>query len=278
VVGDWVAFRPHSGDEALIHALLPRRTAFVRKDPCERTVEQVIAANVDTIFLVTGLDQEFSPRRVERYVTVMLASGATPVIILNKTDLRPDVSAALAEIGPVARDIAVHPVSAAAGQGLDALRAYLRPGETVAFVGSSGVGKTTINTRLLGTDRQATGAVSTAVGKGRHVTTRRELIPLPGGGLLMDTPGLRELQLWCDRDDVRTAFADVAALAGRCRFRDCRHRDEPGCAVQAALASGELPPERFHNYEKLERELNSLARRRRGARIRTHRPRPAGDP
>lgn len=192
-VGDWVAFTPHSEDHAIIHALLPRRTVISRKVAGDLTAEQVIAANVDTIFLVAGLDQEFNPRRIERYVAAMLASGAIPVVVLNKTDLCPNTTTALAQLGPIQTTVAVLQASATAGTGLDAIRSYVRAGETVAFVGSSGVGKSTIINRLLGEERQETGAVSRAVGKGRHVTTRRELIPLPGGGLLMDTPGLRAL-------------------------------------------------------------------------------------
>ena len=275
-VGDWVAVRPHSEDHAIIHALLPRRTAISRKDPGEKTAEQVIAANIDTIFLVAGLDQEFNPRRIERYVSAMLASGATPVVVLNKTDICPDPAAAVEQLGPIQAMVAVLQTSAASGTGIEAIRAYARPGETVAFVGSSGVGKSTIVNSLLGTERQATGEVSKAAGKGRHVTTRRELIPLAGGGLLMDTPGLRELQLWSEESDVEGAFADIEALARQCRFRDCRHEEEPGCAVRAALEDGSLDPERFHNFDKLQRELRFLARRQKWAKMMKHQPRPSG--
>ncbi len=275
-VGDWVAVKPHSEGEAIIHALLPRRTAISRKVPLGLTAEQVIAANVDTIFLVAGLDQEFNPRRVERYVAAMLGSGATPVVILNKTDICPDPSAAAAQLGPLLAMVAVHMVSAAADTGLDAIRSYVRAGETVAFIGSSGVGKSTIINRLLGTERQRTGDVSKAVGKGRHVTTRRELIPIPGGGLLMDTPGLRELQLWGEESNLEGAFEDIEALARECRFRDCRHDNEPGCAVRAALEDGTLDPERLHNFGKMQRELRFLARRQYYAKMKKHQPRPSG--
>ena len=275
-VGDWVAFRPRSEGHATVHALLPRRTSLSRKDPGERTTEQVIADNVDTVFLVAGLGQEFNPRRIERYVAGMLRSGATPVVILNKTDICPDLAAVLTQLGTVAAGIAVHPISAIAGTGLDALRAYLRPGETVAFVGSSGVGKSSIINRLLGTDRQETGEIRHSDGRGRHITTRRELIPIPSGGLLMDTPGLRQLQLWDDEQDLETAFDDVDALAGQCRFRDCGHKDEPGCAVRAALDAGSLQPERFHNYEKIQGELRLLAGRQRTAGMKMRHPRPDG--
>jgi ribosome biogenesis GTPase / thiamine phosphate phosphatase len=275
-VGDWVAVKPHGDDHAIIQALLPRRTAISRKVPGGQTAEQVIAANIDTIFLVAGLDQEFNPRRVERYVAAMLGSGATPVVVLNKTDLCPDPAAALAQLGPIQAMVPVHQVSAAAGTGLDAIRSYVRAGETVAFVGSSGVGKSSIINRLLGTERQQTGEVSNAVGKGRHVTTRRELIPIPGGGLLMDTPGLRELQLWGEESNLEGAFEDIEALARECRFRDCRHDNEPGCAVRAALEAGTLEPERLHNFEKMQRELRFLARRQRWAKMMKHQPRPPG--
>jgi ribosome biogenesis GTPase / thiamine phosphate phosphatase len=275
-VGDWVAINRHSEDHAIIHALLPRRTAISRKVPGGLTAEQVIAANVDTIFLVAGLDQEFNPRRIERYVAAMLGSGATPVVVLNKTDICPDPAAALAQLGPIQAMVPVHPVSAASGTGLDAIRTYVRGGETVAFVGSSGVGKSSIINRLLGTERQRTGGVSEAVGKGRHVTTRRELIPIPGGGLLMDTPGLRELQLWGEESNLEGAFEDIEALARECRFRDCRHDNEPGCAVRAALEAGTLDPERLHNFEKMQRELRFLAKRQKWAKMMKRQPRPSG--
>lgn len=223
---------------------------------------------------MAGLDQEFSPRRIERYVTAMHASGAAPVLVLNKADLCPDPVAVIAELGAAAARIPVHLVSAQTGAGIELLAPYLGPGQTVAFVGSSGVGKSTIINRLLGVERQSTAAVSDAVGKGRHTTTRRELIPLPGGGLLVDTPGLRELQLWGDESDVQAAFEDIAALIRQCRFRDCRHDDEPGCAVRAALESGDLDPDRLRNYEKMQKELKFLAKRQGWAKLKKHQPRP----
>jgi ribosome biogenesis GTPase / thiamine phosphate phosphatase len=289
-VGDWVAIKPQgtgavllggkpglypARPHAIIHALLPRRSVISRKVPGAATVEQVIAANVDTLFLVAGLDQEFSPRRIERYVAAMLGSGATPVVVLNKTDICPDPAAAVGQLGPLQAMVPVLQVSAASGTGLDAIRSYVRMGETVAFVGSSGVGKSTIINRLLGTERQQTGEVSKAVGKGRHVTTRRELIPIPGGGLLMDTPGLRELQIWGEESNLEGAFEDIEALARECRFRDCRHDNEPGCAVRAALEAGTLDIERLHNFEKMQRELRFLARRQKWAKMMKHKPRPS---
>ena len=270
-VGDWVAVRPMSPDQALIIAVLPRRSALSRKEAWNRSSEQVIAANIDTVLLVAGLDQEFNPRRIERYAVAMRQSGATPVIVLNKTDLCPDLAARIGELQGVANGIPVHPVSALDEKDLDALHEYLRVGETIAFIGSSGVGKSTIINRLLGAERQATGAVSESVGKGRHVTTRRELIAIPGGGLLIDTPGMRELQLWGDEADVDRAFEDIEELARECRFRDCRHEAEPGCAVRAALETGDLAPERFRNYVKLQREASFLELRRKIAEQRARR-------
>lgn len=270
-VGDWVAVKLLSPGRALIVAVLPRRSAISRKVAGPRTSEQVLAANVDTVLFVAGLDQEFNPRRIERYVAAMQRSGAAPVIVLNKTDLCPDLAARIVELQGVAAGIPVHPVSALEEKGLDALHEYLRAGETIAFIGSSGVGKSTIINRLLGTERQPTGAVSSAVGKGRHITTRRELIPIPRGGLLIDTPGMRELQLWGDEADVNRAFEDIEELARGCRFRDCRHQDEPGCAVRAALELGTLAPERFRNYAKLQREALFLARRRKTAALKAKR-------
>lgn len=270
-VGDWVAVKALGPEQALIVRVLPRRSAISRKVAWTKTSEQVIAANVDTVLLVAGLDQEFNPRRIERYVVAMRRSGAASVIVLNKTDLCPDPAARIAELRSVAAGIPVHPVTALEERGLDALLEYLRPGETIAFIGSSGVGKSTIINRLLGTERLRTGAVSDAVGKGKHVTTRRELIPFPAGGLLIDTPGMRELQLWGDEADVNRAFEDIEELAAVCRFRDCRHEGEPGCAVHAALESGDLAPERFESFRKLQREAMSLARRQRIAELKAKR-------
>ncbi len=265
-VGDWVAVRarPDEG-AATIHALLPRRSSFSRKVAGETTEEQIVAANVDTAFLVSGLDGDFNLRRIERYVTLAWNSGALPVIVLNKADLCDDPLARLDEVAAVAMGVDIHLVSAATGAGLDALQAYLRPGTTVAFLGSSGVGKSTLVNHLLGDERMQTGAVREDDSRGRHVTTHRELLTVPGGGLVIDTPGMRELQLWGDEDSLQGAFADVEALAVRCRFRDCSHDAEPGCAVGDALEAGTLEPARFHSYLKLKRELAYLARRQREA-------------
>ena len=259
-VGDWVAARPLAGErKALIEAVLPRRTAFTRKEAWRRTAEQVVAANVDTVFLVTGLGHDLSVRRLERYLTAAWESGAEPVIVLTKVDLYPDdVPSALVEVDAVSFGVRAHPVSGVTGEGLDRLDPYLGAGRTVALLGSSGVGKSTLVNRLAGREVLATQAVR-ADGRGRHTTTHRELVVLPGGGLLLDTPGMRELQVWAGEESLDTAFADVASLAGQCRFADCSHEREPGCAIRAALEQGTLEPRRWESYRKLQRELRALA-------------------
>lgn len=270
-VGDWVAIRlrtPSLGaaldpaDGADIHAVLPRQTCFSRRAAGDRDDEQILAANIDTVFLVTGLDQNYNPRRIERYLAVARASGAEPVVLLNKSDLHADPAGAVAEISALAGGAPVVALSATQGDGLDALAPWLRPGRTVALLGSSGVGKSTLINRLLGTARLETAALSTAVNKGRHTTTHRELIPLDSGALVIDTPGLRELQLWgVDEVAVDETFGDIAALAACCRFHDCTHRAEPGCAVRSALEDGTLGEGRWQSYVKLQREQAYAARR-----------------
>jgi ribosome biogenesis GTPase len=258
-VGDWVAARPLEGERrALVEAVLPRRTAFVRKEAWQRTVAQVVAANVDTVLLVTAFGADVNARRLERYLTAAWESGAQPVILVNKLDAADDPARDLAEVESVAFGVPVHALSATTGDGLDALDAYLSPGRTLALLGSSGVGKSTLVNRLCGEEVLATAATSEG-GRGRHTTTHRELVPLPSRALLMDTPGMRELQLWADEETLDTTFSEIAELAEACRFRDCAHETEPGCAVRAALADGSLPQERFASYRKLQRELRALA-------------------
>ncbi len=260
-VGDWVAVAARLGEDAgTIQAVLPRRTRFSRKTAWQATEEQVLAANVDVVFLVSSLNEDLNLRRLERYLTLAWESGASPVFVLTKSDLVEDVDAAVAEIGSVAVGVPVHPVSNKTGVGLDAVRAYLRPGVTGALLGSSGVGKSTLVNQFVGEEMLETQEIR-ADGKGRHTTIRRELILLPGGGLVIDTPGMRELQLWEADDGIEEAFEDVTAVLGHCRFSDCAHDTEPGCAVKAALADGSLEPARWEAYQKLQRELEHLERR-----------------
>ena len=260
-VGDWVALRPGAASSAIIDAVLPRSSAFVRKVAGETTEEQVVAANVDTVFLVSGLDGDFNPRRIERYLASAWESGAEPVVVLNKADLAEDLEARIAQVEAAAPGVGVVAMSALAGQGLDSLAPWLGACRTVALIGSSGVGKSTLVNALLGEERQATARVREDDSRGRHTTTHRELVPLPGGALLLDTPGMRELQLWGDESGLDGVFPEVTALAQRCRFRDCHHESEPGCAVLGALESGELEPERLESWRKLQRELQWLAAR-----------------
>jgi len=260
-VGDWVVARRRSQeDRASIVHVLPRRSRFSRKVAGGVTDEQVVAANVDVVFLVMALDADFSPRRLERYLLLAHDSGATPVVLLTKPDLCADAAARAAEVAGVAGERAVHLLNPRSGEGVDAARAYVARGRTCALLGSSGVGKSTIVNRLVGTEVQKTRAVREADSKGRHTTTHRELVPVPGGGLLLDTPGMRELQLWDVGDAMEQTFEDVERYALGCRFGDCRHRIEPGCAVKAAVGAGALPPERLASYLALQDELAHLAR------------------
>jgi ribosome biogenesis GTPase / thiamine phosphate phosphatase len=262
VAGDWVAatVRPAEAS-ATIHHLLPRRTAFARKAAGRGGGAQVVAANVDVALLVASLNRDFNARRIERYLALAWESGASPVVVLTKADLCADREALKAEIERVAMDVPVHAVSTLTGEGLDDLSDVLVPGQTAALLGSSGVGKSSLVNALAGRPVMATRAVREDDARGRHTTTHRELIVLPGGRLVLDTPGMRELGVWDADAGIAATFADVETMAARCRFRDCAHEAEPGCAVQAALAEGRLDAARWRNYAKLQRELAHEARR-----------------
>jgi ribosome biogenesis GTPase len=254
VVGDWVAARIVGAGQAIVEAVLPRRTLFARRAPGQREERQVIAANIDLLFLVCGLDGDFNLRRLERYLTLTVESGASAVVVLSKSDLCGDVAARTAEAAAVAGAAPVVAVHTRSPEGIGALLPYLAEGSTVALVGSSGVGKSSLVNRLLGEDRLRTAEVRPSDGRGRHTTAHRELIALPGGGALIDTPGMRELQLWAGEDAVDRAFDEIAELAAACRYRDCSHSGEPGCAVESALQAGALAPERWQSYRKLRGE------------------------
>ncbi len=262
-VGDWAVIRLHDAQEqwATVHALLPRHSAFIRKEAGARLAGQVVAANVDTALIVVGLDRDYNPRRIERYLALAWESGADPAVLLTKDDLCADVAGRLASVAEIAPGVPVHAVSVPHGLGLEILPPYLQAGRTLVLLGSSGAGKSTLVNHLLGGAVQRVRDVRDDDSRGRHTTTHRQLFCLPGGASIIDTPGMRELQLWNVDEGLDAAFADIARLAARCQYADCRHEQEPGCAVQQALDDGELDAEHFENYLKMRRELDYLASR-----------------
>jgi ribosome biogenesis GTPase / thiamine phosphate phosphatase len=261
-VGDWVALSRLQGEpKATIQKILPRKSKFSRKTVGAVTDEQIVATNIDTVFLVSGLDKDFNKRRIERYLILVWESGANPVIVLNKADLCDEIEQRQSEVEAIASGVPIVVLTALENKGLDALIPYLSIGQTVALIGSSGVGKSTITNQLVGQDIQAVQSVRLGDNRGRHTTTHRELIILPSGGLLIDTPGMREIQMWTGLDGLQETFADIETLATLCRFRNCKHEKEPGCAVQQALLDGTLDEERLRNYQKLQHELDYLSRK-----------------
>jgi len=259
-VGDWVGVEPapQEGD-ARIRIVLPRFSRFSRRAAGDPTEEQVVAANIDVVFLVVGLDHDFNPRRLERYLLVAGDSGASPVVVLNKADLTSETEARVADVRALSPAIPIHAVSCRTPASLEPLRTYLGRGRTGALLGSSGVGKSTIANCLVGQELLRTHDVRESDSRGRHTSTSRQLVLLPGGGLLIDTPGMRELQLW-DAGGWGESFRDISELAEGCRFRDCRHREEPGCAVRAAVDAGRLPPVRLESFRKLSAEQEHTER------------------
>ncbi|MFA6408859.1 MAG: ribosome small subunit-dependent GTPase A [Gammaproteobacteria bacterium] len=263
VVGDWVAIQA-SGELAIIHTLLPRNTLLSRKASGENTEEQPLAANIDYVFIISGLDKNYNLRRIERYITLAWNSGAQPIIILNKVDLVNDnekLDQIAHDIEAIACSLPVHFISSLNNEGLSALSSYFSNNKTVALLGSSGVGKSTLTNTLLGEVLQKTTSTRESDSKGRHTTTRRQLFQLSDGGMLIDTPGMRELQLWVDENTIDSSFSDIETLATNCRFRDCTHSHEVGCAVQEAIAQNTLSKNRLSNYLKMQREAKYLSKR-----------------
>lgn len=261
VVGDWVVVRilDEQDPKATIHAILPRKSRFSRKEAGAKIGEQMVAANVDTVFIVVGLDHDYNARRIERYLTLAWESGADPVVVLTKADLCDSVEDRLDEARAAAIGVPVHALSVIEGVGIETLACYLSPGKTVALLGSSGVGKSTIINYLIGGDVQQVQEVRQDDSRGRHTTTHRQMFKLDSGALVIDTPGMRELQLWDADEGLSETFKDIEDLARGCRFSDCSHQDEPGCNVKNALDTGTLDPARFQNYLKMQRELHHLA-------------------
>ncbi|MFE8702099.1 ribosome small subunit-dependent GTPase A [Cytobacillus sp. FJAT-54145] len=261
-VGDWVVLngRPEE-QKGTIHGVLSRKSKFSRKVAGETTDEQIVATNVDTVFLVSSLNDDLNLRRLERYLLLTWESGANPVIVLTKTDLASDIHEKVSAIEAVALGVPIIPISVVDGTGIEELTRYVESEKTIALLGSSGVGKSTIMNYFLGEEKQKVQGIREDDAKGRHTTTHREMVLLPNGAILIDTPGMREIQLWEGGEGLSESFSDIEQLADRCKFRDCTHKNEPGCAVLMAIEDGVLDADRLHSYKKLLKELAYLDRK-----------------
>lgn len=260
-VGDWVGIESQPDGHAVIHWVLPRKSKFSRKTVGESTEEQVVASNIDTIFLVNALNMDFNLRRLERYLVLAWESGAKPVVLLTKADLCDDIESYIEDVEGVAYGVPTHAISALEGDGLEQLEPYLTKGQSVALLGSSGAGKSTLLNALIGEELQLVKEVKERDHRGQHTTTARELFCLPNGAMIIDTPGMKELQLWHSEEGLQQTFDDIESYAEKCRFRDCQHHNEPGCAVRQAVENGDLTEDRLASYHKLQRELSYLARK-----------------
>ena len=262
-VGDWVALaKNESGRNATIKSVLPTQSCFTRKAAGDQTTQQVVAANINIVLIVSGLDHDFNPRRIGRYLVATSESGAKPVVVLNKVDLHDNLDACIGKVREVAPQVAIHATSCHTSVGIDVLSEYLQPGKTIALLGSSGVGKSSIINKLLGEERQKTRTVRKSDGRGRHTTIHRELIVRPQGGIIIDTPGMRELAVWDSHQAIENSFTEIESLANRCRFRDCSHQTEPGCAVREAIDKRELQPKQLMHYHEMLKERSELDARR----------------
>ncbi|MEW8971680.1 MAG: ribosome small subunit-dependent GTPase A [Mesobacillus sp.] len=261
-VGDWVAVQASPGEKrGIIKGILPRKSKFSRKAAGQVTEEQIVAANVDTVFIVNSLNDDLNLRRIERYLLLAWESGSNPVIILSKADLATDLQAKLDQVSSVALGVPVIAVSVLEGTGIEELQTYLAPGKTIALIGSSGVGKSSLVNYFTGFEKQLVQEIRESDDKGKHTTTHRELVLLPGGAILIDTPGMREIQLWTSEDGITESFADIEEYADACKFRDCSHKNEPGCAVVSAIQEGLLEESRLASYKKLQKELAYIDRK-----------------